>query len=160
MILWCGTNYKLIPGTYNGTIYGYLVDGKLRDTQPRWTFVKGHILTPQGVIIVLARKCKLAFITLGVSLAVFLLALIPYPVDVYYQVTFEPQPLLRNETLYCNVVNEDIFQVTVQFSDGTNNTMTYELEPGDTLPYVLVEFVPTVIRYNNQHEFPLEVRLD
>ena len=78
----------------------------------------------------------------------------------YYQVTFAERPLLQDGVLYCNVINEAGISVTVQFLNGTNKTMAYTLAPGEALPYIYMDFVPDIIRYNGQSDFLLEVRSD
>ena len=74
--------------------------------------------------------------------------------------TFAERPSLQGGVLQCNVINEADRVVTVQFIGATSKTVIYTLSPGETLPYIYIDFVPKVIRYNGKSDFPLEVQND
>lgn len=159
MIYWCGKKYELIPRQYNGKVLGYLWDGVLTITAPKRAVVKGHIVTADGVIIILGRDVRYVLVGI-ILLAALVIVFWPKQKYTYYQATFAERPLLVEGVLFCNVVNEAESQVTVQFINAHNKSMSYVLEPGETLPYIHIDFVPEVIRYNGDYDFPLEVRSD
>ena len=160
MIYWQGKLYKLITMQYNGVVYGYLLDGILLSSPPKRAVTRGHIVTEDGVIIVLGRSVRpLVAFLLGVLIILCVLCW-PRTESLYYQVTFSEKPLLREGLLYCNVINEADIEVTVQFLDSSNKSIIYTLSPGQTLPYIYVDFVPDTIRYNGSSDFQLEVRYD
>lgn len=68
--------------------------------------------------------------------------------------------MLSGEILYCNVVNDADMEVTVQFLGDMQESSVYHLKPRESLPYILIEFTPTIIRYNGEHDFLLEVQSD
>lgn len=160
MIYWQGKRYVLNPNQYNGKVFGYLWEGILVDTPPRNSIIKGHIVTDNGVIIVLRRDIRLPLILALVIVLMLSVMLWPRHELVYYQVTFSERPVLSEGVLYCNIINEADIQVTVQFLNSFSKSMVYTLNPGDTLPYIYIDFVPEVIRYNGNSDFPLEVRSD
>ena len=148
MIYWEGKQYPLIQQHYNGAVLGYLLDGMFLLTCPKGVLQRGYIAVEDGVIVILRRSVWPAILP-----AVFLLLVVlwwswPRPDYVYYQVTFAERPLLQDGVLYCNVINEAGISVTVQFLNGTNKTMAYTLAPGEALPYIYMDFVPDIIRYN------------
>lgn len=160
MVYWKGTEYEMIPSIYNGAISGYLVDGRLRSTQPKGTYIKGHIATEDGILMIAGRRKKPFVAIFCILLAAALFVLWPRNETVYYQVTFNAQPLYMNEILYCDVVNESGIEVTVRFINDTDKSEIITLKPGDTLPYMFLDFVPNAILYNGIDEFPLEVQIE
>ena len=160
MIYWHGKSYPLVTHPYNGAVLWYLLDGLLLDIRPNHTRVRGHIITDEGVVIILGRELSKIFALLFLIGVTLLLVFWPRYEYSYYQVTFAERPVLDEGVLYCNVVNEADIEVTVQFLDSRNKTTVYTLSPGDTLPYIYIDFVPSTIRYNGKSDFPLEVRND
>ena len=160
MIYWYGKYYPLITSPYNGSVLGYLLDGILLHSMPKGTKVRGHITTEDGVVIVLGRDMRIVAALLLVAAIVLTIVLWPRYEYVYFQVTYAEKPWMENGVLYCNVVNETDIDVTVQFLNATSKTAIYTLEPGDTLPYISIDFTPTTIRYNGEFDFLLEVQND
>lgn len=160
MIYWHGKSYPLVKRPYNGVVLGYLLDGLLLSTPPKRTKIRGHIVTDDGTVIVLARDMRpavYAMCAIGIVLAILLWPRYEYS---YYRVTFAERPSLQGGVLQCNVINEADRVVTVQFIGATSKTVIYTLSPGETLPYIYIDFVPKVIRYNGKSDFPLEVQND
>lgn len=160
MIYWHGKSYPLVKRPYNGSVLGYLLDGLLLGAPPKRTRIQGHIVTDEGVVIVLARDMRLALYIVCAIGAVLTILLWPRYEYSYYQVTFAEKPLLQDGILQCNVINEADREVTVQFIGTTSKTVIYTLSPGETLPYIYIDFVPKVIRYNGESDFQLEVQND
>lgn len=160
MIYWQGKRYELIQLPYNGEVAGYLLDGFLRRQRPKSTLVRGHILTDEGVIVILRRDIRLPLCLLAGVLLLAAVVLWPRYTVEYYQATFAEKPVLAEGVLYCNVLNESDCVITVQFLNDSNKSMIHTLEPGDALPYLHIDFVPTIIRYNESHNFQLEVQSD
>lgn len=160
MIYWHGKSSPLVKRPYNGAALGYLLDGFLLTVPPKRTRVRGHIVTDEGVVIILARDMRLAICAvcvIGIALTILLWPRYEYS---YYQVTFAERPSLHDGVLQCNVINEADRVVTVQFIGSASKTMIYTLSPGETLPYIYIDFVPEAIRYNGKSDFPLEVQND
>lgn len=160
MIYWKGKTYRKVALPYNGVALGYLLDGLLITSPPKGTKVTGHIVTDEGVIIILGREMRFIIAIVLIAVAAVTIVLWPRYEYSYYQVTFSEHPVMRDSTLYCNVVNEADRTVTVQFLSHESKTTIYTLEPGETLPYIYVDFTPDVIRYNGKSDFPLEVQND
>lgn len=160
MIYWQGRNYPLVPREYNGKVCGWLLDGILQATLPRGVIIRGHIVTEHGVIVVVRRDFRWGIALLVLTISALVIALWPRYEYLYYQVAFAESPVYRDGTLYCNVVNVADMDVTVQFIGSASKTGMYQLSPGETLPYIYIDFVPEVIRYNGDFDFPLEVRSD
>ena len=160
MIYWHGKGYQLVTHPYNGPVLGYLLDGVLVERQPKRTKVKGHILTEDGAVIVLGRDLRVVLVLLLAVLVAIAILLWPRYEYIDYQVTFAEWPVLRDGIIYCNVINEADIEVTVQFLGDDNKSSIYHLQPGDTLPYIHIDFVPTTIRYNGRSDFQLEVQND
>ena len=155
MIYWYGKHYELIPHAYNGEVLGYLFDGELRSAQPPRTVVKGHIVVDNDVIVIVRRDRRhavLAFLLLVLLLSPLLFPRTKYE---YFPVTFAPYPVYDSGVLYCNVVNEALFPVTVQFLRTDDISVVYTINPGESLPYCGLEFAPQYIQYNGEHNFVL-----
>lgn len=160
MIYIQGKRYPLVRCEYNGAVSGWLLDGVIQQTQPRHTKVRGHVVTEHGVLVVLYRDLRLLYAVLLLAVLVLVYTLWPQQERVYYQVAFAARPLLQEEVLYCNIVNVADREVTVQFLGAFSKTAIYTLKPGETLPYLYIDFVPETIRYNGDSDFSLEVRSD
>ena len=117
-------------------------------------------MTEDGAVIVLGRDLRLVLVLLLAVLVAIAILLWPRYEYIDYQVTFAERPVLRDGIIYCNVINEADIEVTVQFLDDGNKSSIYHLQPGGTLPYIHIDFVPTTIRYNGRSDFQLEVQND
>lgn len=160
MIYWYGKYYTLVTSPYNGQVLGYLLDGVLLHSKPKGTRVRGHVTTDDGVVVVLGRDMRIFAVIVLIVVAALAIALWPRYEYSYFQVTFAEKPQFSDGVLYCNVVNEADIDVTVQFVNATSKSSIYTLEPGDTLPYINIDFTPTTIRYNGEFDFLLEVQND
>ena len=143
---------------YNGDILGYLLDGELHSDIPRGAAVTGHISTNDGVVIVLHHKKKILYVLLMCALIALVVAFWPHVEKVYFPVSFDSEPVRDGQTLYCNVVNTADITVTIQFIGFEFVSEKYTLNPGDSCPYVELAFNPSLIRYNDTYDFPLNVR--
>lgn len=155
-----GTDYEVVAGAYNGTISGYLLGGVLHSSKLRFTEVKGHITTPEGIVAVLGVKRNIVLVTVAVLLLLSAVLLYPHKHIKYYQVSFCETPVYQDGVLYCNVSNDADQDVTVQFREGYNTTQEYLLHSGESLPYINVDFPPDTIRYNGESDFQIEVKHD
>ena len=108
----------------------------------------------------MGRRKKTFVIAFCILFIASILLVWPRQETIYYQVTFSAYPFYMNNTLYCNVVNEANIAVTVRFISDTEKSELFTLEPGDTLPYVYLDFIPYAILYNGTDEFPLEVQIE
>lgn len=161
MIYWMHKRYHLISAPYNGDHLGFLIDGKLCHSLPRSAVYSGYIRTPLGVVLVYRRSQLPLFLALlVVAIVAISVSLWPTTEYEYFQVTYEESPRYSDNTLYCNVINEADRPVTVQFIHDKQKSFLYELQPGETLPYITIEFAPSTIRYDNYHDFKLEVQCD
>jgi hypothetical protein len=160
MIYWHGKNYPLVRSEYNGGVLGYLLDGILLEHEKAGTKVVGHIVTENGVVIVLQRKMRVLRVAGALVLLILILVLYPREVRHYYLVSFDETPVLKSDVLYCNVVNDAEETITVQFLHAQEASPLYTLQVGESLPYILIDFVPDKIRYNGTYDFQLEVKCD
>lgn len=152
-----GKKYSVVRRRYNGPITGYLLGGITVTSPKRFTYTVGYIETPGGIVVVLGVN-KAVWVGIAVALILSAVALFPRTVNNYYPVSFEENPVYEDNVLYCNVVNEADQDVTVQFRSGYNATQEYILHAGESLPYIIVDFAPTIIRYDKQIDFNIEVR--
>lgn len=160
MIYWYGKYYTLVTSPYNGAVLGYLLDGVLLHSRPKGTRIRGHIATDDGVVVVLGRDVRIFAVVVLIAAVVLTVVFWPRYEYSYFQVTYAEKPRLSEDVLYCNVVNEADITVTVQFIGASSKSTLYTLEPGDTLPYIDIDFTPTTIRYNGEFDFLLEVQND
>lgn len=159
MTYWRGRTYDLIKSPYNGRVVGYLLDGELLQSQPTGTRILGHFSTEDGVVVVLAWRKKAVVVAIA-ALIVAVLALWSRKTVRYFPVVFAEEPVYYQGVLYCNVVNDAEISITVKFLSDTEESETHSLEPGESLPYILIDFAPTTIRYNDTYDFHLEVSCD
>lgn len=161
MIRYGNNDYVLHRETHNGSTYAYLCDGSFTQSKPRRAHYVGYIFYGGQIVEVWSYNFRPLLIVLAILMIVGAFALsYTQTRDVYFQACFAEAPLLKDGTLYCNVVNKADFEVTVTFTDGENVSTANILQPGDTLPYTSINFIPTEIVYNQQYSFPLEVRYD
>lgn len=161
MVEYDGQAYEVHRSHWGGEVYAYLVDGKFTLLQPCSKVYVGYIKTQLGVLEVWRSRVPVRAIVAVVAIIVACILLNnTRPVTEYYRVSFAESPIYRDGILYCNVVNVSDREVTVQFLDGAHSSVLVLLRPGETIPTVELDFVPSVIQYDQQHTFELEVQYD
>lgn len=162
MIEFDGAEYEINHAKWNGPVQAYLVDGKYTYIRPVGKVYVGYITTPRGLLEVWRSKYPVKYIVVAVLFVVACLVSNHIQPDVqYYRASFAEAPVYRDGTLYCTVVNVADREVTVQFlgAGGEQSALTL-LRPGDTIPTIELDFIPTVIQYDQKYSFELEVQYD
>lgn len=163
MVDYHGQKYHIYESHYNGTPDGYFCNGNDYTEAPTNKSYRGYIIVDGRVISVYRDKVTAPVLLLAFTLLMSL-AIIFYQGSLTsneeYRVSFASYPVYREGTLYCNVVNVSDIDVTVSFTDGVSFSITSLLYPGETIPYIELDFTPTYIVYGGVYKFPLEVKHD
>ena len=140
---------------------GYLIDGVYTISQPTKGKCKGYIRTDAGIIEVYKTSVHWLLVPVFLILiATFASMYASTSRTEYYRVSFDAAPLYTGGNIYCTVVNVANMNIEIKFSDEENTSITTLLRPGETLPYIELTFIPTVIVFNDKYTFSLEVRYD
>lgn len=163
MIEYCGQQYEVHSMPHNKFVKGYLKDGVFKHKKPLTAKCLGYIQDGDGVIEIY--KSRMLLIRLLVCAAIIGLCFFHWQVSrvttIEYKTSFAEFPVYEEGVLYCSVVNVSDIEVTVTFQDDFGNkSITTSLRPGDTIPYLELDFVPTQIVYDNQYSFKLEAQYD
>lgn len=161
MVDFDGQSYDVIRSNWGGDVYAHLIDGRFSYIRPSSKVYVGYIQTPRGVLEVWRSKVPVQYIVIGTVLILLcVFSNCTRPRQEFYRVSFAEAPMYDGTTLYCSVVNVADREVTVQFLGDDNSSELILLRPGDTIPTIELTFVPTVIQYDQNYSFELEVQYD
>ena len=162
MIKYRGEDYVLYTTPHNKTVSGYLCDGVYRLSKPKHAKYRGYIQYGETVIEIYVTSIRgLVRLVLIVGICVLAYHGLHSTHDtVYYKVSFAESPKYVDGMLYCTVVNVSNREIVVRFVNEEEESIAALLQPGDTLPYIELNFVPTHIVYDDKYPFKLEVQYE
>lgn len=162
-IIYQGKRRNVVHEQTNATTCFHFFEGRTYSSPPKNAHYVGYVLDEDNRKVYVYQRSYL-----GVVLAMILVLLVSLLIClicthsevIQLRVSFSETPQYTDGVLYCNVTNVERIPITVQFLGIEQASTTYTLQAGESLPYINIDFIPTVIRFQSQCDFIIEVSTD